>query len=131
MPTIERHTDTSVSLINYHFVWTPRRRRRVLVGPIAERLKGLLSEQAASLDCRVIALEVMPDHVHLFVSAPPMLAADQIMFRLKSYTARVLRQEFPDLLKLPSMWTRSYYVSTAGTVSSETMRAYIESQTRR
>jgi putative transposase len=127
----ERHANTSVSLINYHVVWTPRRRRRVLVGPIADRLQALLVEQAAVVDCRVIALQVMPDHVHLFINAPPTLAADQIMFRLKSYTARVLRQEFPDLLKLPSMWTRSYYVSTADNVSSETVRRYIESQTRR
>jgi len=127
----ERHANTSVSLINYHVVWTPRRRRRVLVGPIADRLQALLVEQAAVVDCRVIALQVMPDHVHLFINAPPTLAADQIMFRLKSYTARVLRQEFPNLLKLPSMWTRSYYVSTAGNVSSETVRRYIESQTRR
>lgn len=131
MSQSERHANTSVSLINYHVVWTPRRRRRVLVGPIADRLQALLVEQAAVVDCRVIALQVMPDHVHLFINAPPTLAADQIMFRLKSYTARVLRQEFPDLLKLPSMWTRSYYVSTADNVSSETVRRYIESQTRR
>ncbi len=131
MSQSERHANTSVSLINYHVVWTPRRRRRVLVGPIADRLQALLVEQAAVADCRVIALQVMPDHVHLFINAPPTLAADQIMFRLKSYTARVLRQEFPNLLKLPSMWTRSYYVSTAGNVSSETVRRYIESQTRR
>lgn len=53
------------------------------------------------------------------------------MFRLKGYTARVLRQEFPDLLKLPSLWTRSYFCATAGKVSSETIRRYIEQQTAR
>jgi putative transposase len=53
------------------------------------------------------------------------------MFRLKGYTARVLRQEFPDLLKMPSLWTRSYFCATAGHVSSETIKRYIAEQATR
>ncbi len=126
-----QHKRTSVTLINYHFVWIPVRRRKVLVGASAERLRALLAEAVVPLDCSILALDVMPDHVHLFVTAPPRLAPDQIMFRLKGYTSRVLRQEFPDLLKLPSLWTRSYFCATAGMVSSETIRRYIEQQTAR
>jgi len=131
MTATYRHKRTSVTLINYHFVWIPVRRRRVLVGAIAERLRSLLADAVVPLDCAILALEVMPDHVHLFVTAPPTLAADQIMFRLKGYTARVLRQEFPDLLKMPSLWTRLYFCATAGTVSSETIKRYIAEQTAR
>lgn len=131
MSQLYRHKTTSVSLVNYHFVWTPRRRRKVLVGNVDTRLKELISETALKLDCQVLAIEVMPDHVHLFLSCPPNIAPDQIMFRIKGYSSRVLRQEFPHLLKMPSMWTRSYFVSTAGNVSSETIKKYIAEQKTR
>jgi putative transposase len=131
MTATYRHKRASVTLIHYHFVWIPVRRRKVLVGAIAERLRALLIDAVVPLDCSILALEVMPDHVHLFVTAPPTLAPDQIMFRLKGYTARVLRQEFPDLLKMPSLWTRSYFCATAGNVSSETIERYIAEQTAR
>jgi putative transposase len=123
-----RHDDTSVSLLNYHFVWIPRRRRKVLVGPVAERLEALLREATAELGCEIVALEVMADHVHLFLNSSPGIAPDQIMFRLKRRTSRVLRQEFPHLRRMPSMWTRTYFVSTAGTVSGETIKRYIANQ---
>lgn len=126
-----RHTRTTVSLLNYHFVWTPRRRRKALVDGVDTRLKELLLEKAAELDCIVVALEVMPDHVHLFISCPPSMAPDQLMFRLKGYSSRVLRKEYPFLMKMPSMWTRSYFVSTAGSVSSETIKRYIAQQKTR
>lgn len=125
------HKKSSVFLINYHFVWTPKRRRKVLVGDVERRLKELIKETAANLDCSVLAIEVMPDHVHLFLSCPPSLAPDQAMFRIKGYSSRVLRQEFPHLLKMSSMWTRSYFVSTAGNVSSETIKKYIAQQKTR
>lgn len=126
-----KHKKTSVSLINYHFVWTPKRRRKVLVGDVERRLNELICETAANLDCEVLAIEVIPDHVHLFLSCPPSLAPDQVMFRIKGYSSRVLRQEFPHLLKMSSMWTRSYFVSTAGNVSSETIKRYIAQQKTR
>ncbi len=126
-----RHKTTSVFLLNYHFVWIPRRRRKVLKGKIEERLIELIYEKATQLDCNIVALEVMPDHVHLFLNCPPNLAPDQIMHRIKGYTAKVLRSEFAWLMKMPSMWTRSYFVSTAGNVSSETVQRYIENQKTR
>lgn len=126
-----RHDRTSVSLLNYHFVWIPRRRRPVLIGPVAERLKVLIHEVAAEQECTVVALEVLPDHVHLFLNCPPTIAPYQLMFLIKGRTARVLRKEFGYLLKLPSMWTRSYFVSSAGNVSSDTIKRYIAEQTSR
>jgi putative transposase len=131
MPGSYRHKTTSVTLINYHFVWIPKRRKKVLVGNVAIRLEELLYEKTKELECEVLALEIMEDHVHLFVSCPPTLAPDQIMFRLKGYTSRVLRQEFPHLLRMPSMWTRSYFCGTAGDASSETIKKYIANQKTR
>lgn len=124
-----RHGITSVTLINYHFVWVPRRRRKVLKGAIAERLKELIYEVAKDLECKVLALEIMNDHVHMFLNCPPTLSPSDIMFRFKGRSARDLRKEFPDpLMKMPSMWTRSYFVSTAGNVSSSTIERYIANQ---
>jgi len=126
-----RHNHTSVNLINYHFVWCPRRRRKVLVGVIANRLKTLIEEACEQIDVKVVALEVMPDHVHAFLNCSPTIAPYQVMHRVKGYTSRYLRQEFTELLKMPSFWTRSYFVSTAGNVSSETIERYIAEQSTR
>jgi putative transposase len=123
-----RHDRHSVSLMNFHFVWIPRRRRKVLVGGVATRLEEVIKEVSSELSLNILAMEIMPDHVHLFVSCPPSIAADQIMFRIKGRSSRVLRKEFPHLLKMPSMWTRSYFVSTAGDVSTETIKRYITEQ---
>lgn len=123
-----RHKRTSISVVNYHFVFCPKRRKKVLVGAVKARLEELIPSKAAELDCQVVKLAVQPDHVHLFISCPPTLAPHQVVHRLKGYTSRVLRQEFPYLLKLPSLWTRSYWVSTAGNVSSATIQRYIEAQ---
>jgi putative transposase len=90
-----RHKTTSVSLINYHFVWCPRYRRQVLGGEVKRRLEMLIGEVAATLECEILALEVMADHVHLFLSCPPTLAPCQIVFRVKGRSSRRLRQEFP------------------------------------
>ncbi|MBC8492295.1 MAG: IS200/IS605 family transposase [Chloroflexi bacterium] len=126
-----RRKTTSVSLVNYHFVWCPKYRRQVLAGLIQERLGALIRDMLAELNCQVLALEAMPDHVHLFVNAPPTLSPCQIVFLLKGRSARVLRQEFPPLRRLPSLWTRSYFVATAGNVSADTIRHYIEMQKQR
>jgi putative transposase len=126
-----RRKETCVFLINFHVVFCPKRRRKILVGPIRDRLAGIIRETAPELECDVLALEVMPDHVHLVLSATPQWAVNQLIARLKGKSARLLRHEFPALQRMPSVWTRSYFVSTAGTVSSQTIARYIAEQTTR
>ena len=117
--------------IHYHFVWIPKYRRKVLVGEIAARLSELLHQKTKELDGEILNLTVQPDHVHLFGSFPPTLAPYQIMYRLKGYTAHELRKEFPELnSRLPNLWTRTYYVGTAGQVSAETIQGYLDEQKR-
>jgi len=130
-----RHKETSVFLLNYHIIFCPKRRRKILVGAVKERLEQLLRETCAEIECEILALEIMPDHLHLFVSTVPQMAPNQITARLKGKSSRLLRQEFPFLLKMPSLWTRSAFFSTAGnedfSVASETIKRYIENQTTR
>lgn len=123
-----RHKHTSVSLVNYHFVWIVRRRKRVLTGSIKARLEVSLYDIARNLDCEVLNLAIEPEHIHLSINCPPDIAPSQIMHRIKGASARYLRKEFPSLMKLPSMWTRAYFVSTAGNVASLTIQKYIDAQ---
>jgi putative transposase len=115
--------------INYHLIWCPKYRRPVLDGAVGVRLTKLLPDYVRELGGEVLDLVVMPDHVHLFASFPPTLAISQIMYRLKGETSYQLRKEFPHLRsRLPSLWTRSYYVGTAGHVSAEIIKRYIDEQ---
>jgi putative transposase len=126
-----RHRNTSVSLVNFHFVWCPKRRRKVLISNVENDLRGLIGKQSANLGCDIVALEIMPDHVHLFLNCPPNVAPDKIMHQIKGATSRELRMKYPHLSRMGSLWTRSYFCSTAGNVSSETVRKYIENQKTR
>lgn len=103
----------------------------MIKGVIASRLKDLISEACEQIDVRVVALEVIPDHVHAFLNCLPTLAPYQVMHKVKGYTSHSLRREFPELLKLPSLWTRSYFVVTAGNVSSQAIEQYIAQQKTR
>jgi putative transposase len=126
-----RRKETCVSLIHYHLIFCPKRRRRILVGSLRERLEAIIRETAPEVGSEVLALEIMPDHVHLFVSAEPGWAPNQIVARFKGRSSYFLRSEFPELKKMPSLWTRGYFCSTAGNVSSETIAHYIAEQTTR
>jgi len=123
-----QHSRNKVYLIQYHLVWCPKRRKPVLVGKIKERLEQIIHEVADELGIKVLKLAVNPDHLHLFISAYPTIPVHKIVKRIKGRSSRILRQEFPELLKLPSLWTHSYFVATIGNVSKKTIEKYIEAQ---
>lgn len=118
----------AVYLANYHLVWIPKRRKAILVGPIKTRLEEILRQVAKERGWTILELAVLPDHVHVFVSANPKVSINQIVNMFKGRSSHDLRREFPELLKLPSLWTHSYFTSTAGHVSSETIQRYIVEQ---
>src|SRR6266568_2378567 len=84
----------AVFSLKYHLVWCPKYRRKVLVDPVDRRLKELIYEIAAGHTMTVHSLEVMPDHVHLFVEADPTLCVAEIVNRIKGRSSHMLRQEF-------------------------------------
>lgn len=119
----------AVFSLKYHLVFCPKYRRPVLVSPIDARLKDLVREIADNRDMTVHALEVMPDHVHAFIESDPRWAPAEIVARFKAVTSRVLREEFPALRsRLPTLWSRSYFIGSVGAVSEGTIRRYIAAQ---
>jgi putative transposase len=121
--------NTSVFNLGYHLIWCPKYRRKVLVGDVEKRLKELLIEKAEAKGFSIDIMEVMPDHVHVFVKSQPRLSPQYLANQLKGYTSRMLRKEFPTLKsRLPTLWTRSYYVESVGHISEEVVRKYINDQ---
>ena len=113
----------------FHVIFCPKYRRPVLVDGVDIRLKEILLEKAAELDVRILSMEIMPDHVHLFISFDPRLMLHKIIKILKGASARILREEFPSLKsRLPSMWTRSYFSCSVGHIGEAAVRRYIEEQ---
>ena len=113
----------------YHVVWCPKYRRSVLTGTVVESLSALLSEVCEENNWKILNLEIQPDHIHLFVSIPPSKSVSEAVKRLKGTTARKLFLKHPELKKQlwdGHLWSPSYYVGTAGNVSAETIRRYIE-----
>jgi len=124
------HEQHTVHLIVYHIIWCPKRRRRILRGEIAQRLEQLVNEVVNEHNWQVLTLSMQPDHVHLFVRSNPYTLPTDIARLIKGRSSHALREEFPYLMKMPSLWTRSTFYSTAGNVSSETIQKYIERQSK-
>ncbi len=123
-----RTNSHSVTLLNYHFVWCPKRRKPVLKGEIKHRAQSIIFDLCKENQWQLIALEIMPDHIHLFIEAKPTYAPSVIIKRIKGRLSHHLRREFPELLKLPTLWTPSYFCATTGAASTETIKKYIENQ---
>jgi len=122
-------TSSAVYEINYHIVWCPKYRKPILKRKVKEYLEDLIKTIAETKGWKVIELEVMPDHIHLFISAPPFEAPTDIVKVLKGVTAKRIFEKFPELKKKEfwgsSLWSPSYYVGTAGHVSAKTIKKYI------
>ena len=124
-----RRSSGCVYSLKYHLVWCPKYRRKVLVDRVAVRLEALLREKAAALGAQIHALEIMPDHVHLFVESDPTLAPSHIAAQFKGFTSRRVREELPFLKsRFSALWSRSSYIGSVGHVSDATVRNYIEGQ---
>ena len=94
-----------------------------------KRLTVILAEQMGRWGQDLIEMEVMPDHVHLLVGCDPQFGIHRLVKLLKGLSSHALRAEFPALKRrLPSLWTNSYFVSTVGGVTLETLKRYVESQ---
>jgi putative transposase len=113
----------------YHVVWCPKYRQKVLIGKIATGVSDMIDEICKDNEWPLIAKEVQPDHIHLFLSISPSLSVANAIKILKGTTARKLFLQFPELKEKlwdGHLWSPSYYAGTAGNVSAETIKKYIE-----
>lgn len=124
-----KSTNHAVYNIGYHLIWTPKYRRKMLQNGVDVRLKELLLEKAAEHGWLIERMEVMPDHVHLFIKVRPTDSPHHIVSQLKGYSSFKLRAEFAWLkTRLPTLWTRSYYCESVGHISEDVIKRYIEDQ---
>ena len=124
--------------INYHIIWIPKYRKEILKGKVIEVLKTIIHGQCQEIGIQELALEVMPDHLHLFVSGKPTIRPVDVIHKLKGNTSRQLRLVFPELRYLgyknhygkgfDALWARGYYCGSAGHVSQEQVKRYIQEQ---
>ena len=128
---VYRSSDHLTYSCQYHVVFCPKYRRKILVGKYKERVIEVFKEVAAKRNFLIIEMEVMPDHVHLLIDCNPKFGICKCVCQLKDTSSRVLRSEFPELTtRLPSLWTRSSFISSVGATSLAVVKEYIENQER-
>jgi len=126
-----KKTNSAHYNINYHFVWCPKYRKKILTGEIAKSLKIIIETICMSKGWQILELQILPDHLHLFLSSPPYESPTGIIKVLKGTSAIQIFRQFKELrkgLRKGHIWSPSYYVGTAGTVTEETIRKYIQEQ---
>lgn len=132
MKTEYRRTKTTVTKLNYHFVFCPRYRRKIfLIDGVEAKFKELVHQICEANDLDILALECHEDHVHLFLNAPPKVSPSDCMKIIKTNSCNGLKAAFPAVFISPTIWTRSYFASTAGDVSASTIKRYVETQKTR
>lgn len=113
----------------YHIVWCPKYRRSVLNDFVQRELKIIIEEVCGLRKSEILAVELMPDHVHLLVEVDPQYGIHKLIKEIKGKSSRILRQRFPHLRsRLPTLWTNSYFVSTEGGVPLSVIKQYVENQ---
>lgn len=113
----------------YHIVFTPKYRRHVLKDGVDVRMKEILLEKQEEYGYKVLDMEIMTDHVHLLLDVNPKIGVYQVITKIKGYTSKTLREEFPWLKsRLPSLWTRNKFISSVGAVTLEAVKKYIDQQ---
>ena len=125
------HARTVVYNVNYHIVWSVKYRRKVLIDDIERRLKEILNDIAIGKGFAIKSMEVMPDQVHVFISAHPKYSPSYIYKMLKGISGRRLFIEFPGIKKQlwkRQLWSPSTYIETIGHISEDTIKRYIEGQ---
>lgn len=113
----------------YHVIFCPKYRRKILTPPYDAALKEIFMDVAREYRFLILDMEVMPDHVHMILDCNPRFGVMDCIRRLKGTSSRQMREQFPELKKrLPTLWTRSSFISSVGSVSLAVVQQYIENQ---
>ena len=127
-----KRTHHAVSDLRYHLVWIPKYCKSILLGSIEKRVKELSHEIVEEHDFEILTMELMPDHVHLFVSAAPKWAPGKIVSLFKTITSEIIFEEFPQVKRKlwgGHLWSAGYYAASVGDkVTAEMVKKYIRHQ---
>lgn len=127
-----KRTRHAVYDLKYHFVWTPKYRKQILKGDVAEFMETTIRRIADEYEGVIDEMAVQPDHVHGFMQVAPRYAPAQVMQIIKSITAREVFEQFPQLrqqLWAGKFWGAGYFVRSVGDeVTAEVIRNYIRYQ---
>ena len=128
-----RRTKHAVYDLKYHLVWIPKYRKHILGKEVSDYLKTIFNMIAEEYEFRIDTMEVMEDHVHIFVEVPPKYSPARGVQIMKSISAREVFKAFPNLRKqlwAGELWNDGYFVrSVGGKVTADIIRRYIEYQT--
>ena len=128
---MRKSTHNATYDIQYHFVWIPKYRKRILNEIIGKRLKELIYECSEINQFEVIELSIQENHIHILLSAKPRYSPSEIMRLIKGGSSRILRKEFPEIKEFlwgDSFWADGYFVSTHSIVTEDIIRNYIKNQ---
>lgn len=132
METINNKKDMNLSMIHYHLVFCPRYRRRIFsIDGVENRFVELLTQICGQKKYDIVSLECGPDYCHLRVNVSPSVSAHDVMKDVKAATSSALRDEFPELSQMRTVWTRNFLATTAENMSLETVKGYVEAQKKR
>ena len=127
-----KRTKHAVYDLKYHLVWVPKYRKHIFDKEISGYIKGTLEKIAEEYEFRIDTMEVMEDHVHVFVEVPPRYSPARVVQVMKSISAREVFKKFPDLKKqlwAGELWNDGYFVRSVGDkVTADVIRKYIEYQ---
>lgn len=121
----------SVDDMKVHLVWIPKYRKKILIGPVAVRVRDLIRQIAMEHDITILSGKVSREHIHVFISYHPHQNVSKIVQWLKGASSRVLLQEFPNLRKQlwgRHVWARGYLAVSFGTITDEMIQEYIAEQ---
>ena len=122
------HTKTDLKV---HLIWIPKYRKRVLLGPVAVRVRDVLRQIALEHEIDIITGKVASDHVHMFISYRPTLEISKIVQWMKGISSRIMLSEFPHLKKQfwgRHLWARGYLAVSSGNITDEMIHEYIQEQ---
>jgi len=128
---MKKSTTNATYDIQYHFVWIPKYRKRILNNSIKYRLEQLIKECSEVNSFEILELNIQLDHVHLFLSAKPRFSPSEIMRLIKGGSSRKIREEFPELEEFlwgDSFWADGYFVSSHSNLTEQVIRDYIKQQ---
>ena len=125
------HGAHTVYRLQYHLVWIPKYRKRILRGDVVLRLKKLFYECAAMNDWWIAKLNIMPDHVHMLVQLPPTTTVANAVKIFKGGSSRSIRAVMPELQEWlwgDSFWATGYFAESVGRANEQVIQNYIENQ---